>query len=123
MKKRIAALALAFVMVLGTVAVAAGTEKSITVTPMNMSVNGLEVTPTKSNGAAAEVFAYEGATYAPVRYLCDILGIDIQWDPQDPGTAKLVNVPGMPSAPKVALSFTAGTYTAEAQGKNGPVKV
>ncbi len=44
-KKRITALALAFVMVLGTAALAAGTEKSISVTPMNMTINGQEVTP------------------------------------------------------------------------------
>ena len=40
MKKRITALALAVVMVMGTVALAAGTEKSITVTPMDLNVNG-----------------------------------------------------------------------------------
>lgn len=123
MKKRITALALAIFMVMGTVALAAGTEKSITVAPMTISVNGLEVTPTKSDGTAAEVFSYEGATYAPLRYLSELLGIEVEWDKNDPNAAKLVGVPGMPSAPKAALSFKAGTYTAEAQGNNGPVKV
>ena len=61
MKKRIAALALAFAMVLGTAALAAGAEKSVTITPMSLKVNGLEVTPTKSDGTAADVFSYEGA--------------------------------------------------------------
>ena len=123
MKKRITALALAIFMVMGTVALAAGTEKSITVAPMTISVNGLEVTPTKSDGTAAEVFSYEGATYAPLRYLSELLGIEVEWDKNDPNAAKLVGVPGMPSASKAALSFKAGTYTAEAQGNNGPVKV
>ena len=40
MKKRITALALALVMVLGTTALAAGGAKTISVTPMNMTVNG-----------------------------------------------------------------------------------
>ncbi len=78
MKKRITALALAVVMVMGTVALAAGTEKSITVTPMDLNVNGYAVTPTKSNGEAAEVFAYDGATYAPIRYIAELLGIDVE---------------------------------------------
>ena len=77
MKKRITALALACVMVMGTVAAAAGVEKTITVTPMEMSVNGCKVTPTDAKGAEAEVFAYNGTTYAPVRYLCELLGIDV----------------------------------------------
>ena len=66
MKKRITALILACLMVMGTVAAAAGTEKTISVTPMSLSVNGQAVTPTKSDGTPAEVFAYEGATYAPL---------------------------------------------------------
>ncbi|HCT91886.1 MAG TPA: hypothetical protein DF613_11000, partial [Lachnospiraceae bacterium] len=72
MKKRITALALACAMVLGTAALAAGTEKQISVTPMDMSINGQTVVPTKSNGEAAEVFAYDGATYVPLRYLSEL---------------------------------------------------
>ena len=79
MKKRITALALAVVMVMGTAALAAGAEKRITVTPMGMSVNGYTVTPTKSDGTAAEVFAYDGATYAPLRYLSELLNIEVAW--------------------------------------------
>lgn len=94
MKKRIAALALASATVMGTVAGAAGVEKTISVTPMKMNINGQEVTPTKSNGETAEVFAYDGATYAPLRYLSELLGIDVEWDANDPNTAKLSNVPG-----------------------------
>ena len=78
MKKRITALALAVFMVMGTVALAAGTEKTISVTPMGLNVNGYAVTPTKSNGEAAEVFAYDGATYAPLRYLSELLGVEVE---------------------------------------------
>ena len=79
MKKRLTALALAFAMVLGTVALAAGAEKTITVSPMTLTVNGQTVTPSKSNGAAAEVFAYDGATYVPLRYLSELLGLTVEW--------------------------------------------
>ena len=109
MRKRIAALALAFGMVLGTVALAAGTEKSITVSPMGMSINGQSVTPTKSDGTAAEVFAYDGATYVPLRYLSELLGINVEWDKNDPNTAKLV--------------MDKMTYTATAGGHNAPITV
>jgi len=122
MKKRITALALALTMVLGIAAAAAGTEKTISVTPMSMTINGQAVTPTKSDGTAAEVFAYDGATYVPLRYLSELLGIGVDWDANDPGTAKLVgdNLK-VPAASNV--SYKAGTYTGEATGYNGPVSL
>ena len=89
MKKRITALALACVMVMGTVAAAAGVEKTISVTPMDLTVNGQTVTPTKSDGTAAQVFSFDGATYAPVRYLSELLGLQVEWDKNAPNTAKL----------------------------------
>lgn len=60
MKKRITALALAIFMVMGTVDVVAGTEKTVSVTPMNMTINGQEVTLLKFDGTPAEGFAYDG---------------------------------------------------------------
>ena len=108
MKKRITALALAAAMVMGTVALAAGTEKTISVTTMDMTINGQAVTPTKSNGEAAEVFAYDGATYVPLRYLSELLGIQVEWDKDSPNTAKLVDMP-------TGLKFNAGTYTGTAR--------
>jgi len=109
MKKRITALALAFLMVMGTVAVAAGTDKTITVTPMGMTINGQAVTPTKSDGKPAEVFAYDGATYVPLRYLSELLGIKVEWDKNDPNTAKLV--------------MESMTYTATVPSMHGPMTV
>ena len=117
MKKRITAMALALAMVMGTVALAAGAEKTISVTPMNMTINGQEVTPTKSNGAPAEVFAYDGATYVPLRYLSELLNIEVDWDKNNPNTAVLVNVPGF-TAPT-----TGKVYTGEGQGFGGTIKV
>lgn len=113
MKKRITALALAFAMVMGTVAAAAGAERTISVTPMNLTINGQTVTP---NG---EVFASDGVTYAPVRYLCELLGIKVDWDKSDPATVKLSGDMTVP-----AQSVTgSGTFTATAQGFAGPVAV
>jgi uncharacterized protein with FMN-binding domain/succinate dehydrogenase/fumarate reductase flavoprotein subunit len=116
MKRRITALALAIVMVLGTAALAAGTEKTITVTPMTLNINGQNVTPTKSNGAAAEVFAYDGATYVPLRYLSELLGLNVEWDKNDPTTAKLTGDVTLPAA------GGDGTYTGTAAGFGGEVK-
>ena len=67
MKKRITALALAVFMVMGTVALAAGTEKTISVTPMGLNVNGYPVPPPTTTGVAAVGFAYAGAPYPPLR--------------------------------------------------------
>jgi len=106
---------LALTMVLGTVAVAAGTEKSITVTPMTLTINGQAVTPTKSNGDAAEVFAYDGATYVPLRYLSELLGIQVDWDKNDPGTAKLTGDITLPAA------GGDGTYTGTGMGFGGEI--
>ncbi len=117
MKKRITALALAFTMVLGTAALAAGTEKHITVSPMTLNINGQDVTPTKSNGTPAEVFSYDGITYVPLRYLSELLGIQVEWDKTDPGTAKLVN------APTASKGYQDGTYTGSATGMGGAVRV
>ncbi len=114
MKKRLTALALACAMVLGTAALAAGTEKSISITPMDMTINGQAVTPTKSNGEAAEVFAYDGATYVPLRYLSELLGIEVVWDKDHPNTATLVNVPGF-TAP------AGGTFTGTGAGFGGDI--
>ncbi len=121
MKKRITALALALVMVLGMAAVAAG-EKNITVTPMNMTINGQTVTPTKSDGTPAEVFAYDGATYVPLRYLSELLGIQVDWDATAPNTAKLVgdNLK-VPAAGK--WNFKAGTYESKVTGHNAAFTV
>ena len=123
MKKRIAALALAFAMVLGTTALAAGVEKNITVTPMELSINGQTVTPTKSDGTAAQAFAYDGATYLPMRYLCELLGITVEWDKNDNTTAKLVSDKlTLPAASAGSKELKDGTYTGAGRGNNGSVK-
>ena len=57
---------------------------------MTLNVNGQAVTPTKSDGTPAEVFAYEGATYAPLRYLTELNGNQVVWDKNDPNTAKII---------------------------------
>ena len=122
MKKKITALAMALVMVLGVAAVAAGGDKTISVTPMNMTINGQAVTPLKSDGTPAEVFAYDGATYVPLRYLSETLGIQVEWDKDNPNTAKLANVPDF-TPPTVSATLKDGSYTGVGTGKNGDVTV
>ena len=93
MKKRITALALALVMVMGTVALAAGATKSIDVVPgISLTVDGEKVTPTNSAGQPVDVFAHEGATYLPLRYLAEKLGMAINWN-QDTMTASVETAP------------------------------
>ena len=121
MKKRIAALSMALVMGLGTVALAAGAEKTITVTPMGMTVNGQAVTPLKSDGTAAQVFAYDGATYVPLRYLSELLGIQVEWDQNDPNTARLVNVPGFKAA-NLARATVYGVYSMEGDAVDSAIR-
>ncbi len=121
MKKRIAAITMALVMGLGTVAVAAGAGKTITVTPMAMTVNGQAVTPTKSDGTPAEVFAYDGATYVPLRYLSELLDIQVDWDQSDPNTAKLVNVPGF-EAGKTVQATVYGVYNMEGDAVDSAIR-
>ena len=111
MKKRITAFAMALAMVAGTVAMAAGVEQTISVTPMNLTVNGQQVTPPGADGAAAGVFASQGVTYAPVRYLCELLGIEVEWDKNDPGTVKLAGDITVP----VSGEAKSGTFTAAAK--------
>lgn len=115
MRKRILAMTLALSMVVGLAAAAMAVDGTIPVTSMRLTVNGQEVNPTSSAGKPAQVFAYDGVTYAPVRYLCDLLGIQVEWDAADPGTAKLVNVPGL------SASLKDGVYTGEGQGFGGTV--
>jgi len=55
------------------------------------------------------VFAYDGATYVPLRYLSELLGIKVEWDKNDPNTAKLV--------------MDSMTYTATVSGMHGPMTV
>ena len=86
-----------------------------TVALMTLNINGQNVTPTKSNGEAAEVFAYDGATYVPLRYLSELLGITVEWDKNDPTTAKLTGDITLPAGGD-------GTYTGVAAGFGGEVK-
>lgn len=123
MKKRIVALSMALVMGLGlgAAALAAGAERTVTVIPMQMTINGQAVTPTKSDGTAAEVFAYDGATYVPLRYLSELLGIEVDWDDGEPDTAKLVNVPGFAAGSK-AQATVYGVYTMEGDAVDSAIR-
>lgn len=108
-RSRIVAILLALAMVLGSAAMAAGNYVNISVVPMKVTVNGQEVTPTNADGEALELFSYNDATYVPLRWLSELLGVEVDWDANDPSTAKLVNLPM--------------TYSATVNGHNAPMTV
>ncbi len=119
MKKRITALAMAFAIVLCTTALAAEGTKTISVTPMELSVNGQTVVPIKSDGSQAEVFAYEGAAYAPLRYLGELLGLQVEWNAENAGVVKLDGL----NAGAAGALFTPGAYEGSAIGMHGTMRV
>ena len=121
-RSRVIALMLALALVLGTAALAAGNYMNISVVPgMNLIVNGEKVTPTNANGEEAPLFAYNGATYAPIRYIAEMLGLEMGWDAANPNDAILNGDVTIPEVKPAALKD--GTYTAASNGKNGPVNV
>lgn len=91
MKRHIVLFVLIFAAIFGIAALAVEREKSISVLPMNITVNGQAVTPTGSDGTSAEIFAYDGATYVPLHYLGELLGIEVGQDAAAPSTAKLMS--------------------------------
>lgn len=108
---RIAAIGLVLAMVLGTVAMAAA-GKNVTIFPgITITVNGTKTTPVDANGNEMEAFIYNDSTYVPLRYLSELMGLDVEWD-EATNTVKLSGVPAR---------YKAGTYTAAAKGFGGDV--
>ena len=64
-KKRAGAMLLSMAMVLGPAAVAAGAEKTITVTPMTLNINGQDVTPHQVQRGPGGGVRLRRATYVP----------------------------------------------------------
>lgn len=84
--KKIISLLLAAILMASCLCVGAGAElqltsKSITVnTGIKINVDGKEFVPVDSEGAAVEVFLYNGTTYLPVRGISNLFGFGIEWD-------------------------------------------
>lgn len=84
--KKILSLLLAAILMVSCLCVGAGAElqlesKSITVnTGIKINVDGKEFVPVDSDGAAVEVFLYNGTTYLPVRGISNLFGLGIEWD-------------------------------------------
>lgn len=116
---KFAAIGLALALMLGTVAMAAA-GKTVTIFPgITITVNGAKTTPVDANGNEMETFIYNDSTYVPLRYLAELLGLDVKWDGESNtvqlSTDQILNNPG-----GVAKD---GTYTAEAYGRNGYLTV
>ncbi|MDE6108237.1 MAG: FAD-dependent oxidoreductase [Oscillospiraceae bacterium] len=108
-RTRIVAILLVLTMVLGTVAMAAGSMISIGVFPgVKITMDGKDITP-----EGKEPFIYEDTTYVPLRFLSETLGLNVGWD------AESETVLLGEKAPR----YTPGTYTAEANGFAGKVTV
>lgn len=78
---------------------------TLSVTPVNIKVNGEVFQPKDVNGDDVMVFAYNGTTYAPLRALAEAYGLQVGWD-QASGTATVVD----PDAEQVAPDTTANAY-------------
>lgn len=65
---------------LGVGALAAASQFTITVDPINIQVNGATFQPKDANGNDVPVFAYNGTTYAPLRALAEAYGLEVGYD-------------------------------------------
>lgn len=97
MKKsiRIIAIALIFVLLLGTVGYGAnGIIKNIQAyyVGVKLVVDGVPVVTKNANGESVEPFIYNGTTYLPIRSVGEALGEEVDWD----GTTKTVYIGGVP---------------------------
>lgn len=74
-----------------TVSAASAYGRTISVNDdIRLSINGAEFIPLDVNGTAVEVFTYNGTTYAPIRAICEAIGLDVQYDSQN-RTARIVD--------------------------------
>ena len=82
--KKVIILVLALVMILGTVALAAEGvyQKNLTATYGKIKFNyeGSDVTSQIESTYGAPAFIAGGISYAPVRAIADLVGVDIKWD-------------------------------------------
>lgn len=53
---------------------------SLSVSPINIEVNGTVFQPKDANGNAVSVFVYNGTTYAPLRALAEAYGLTVGYD-------------------------------------------
>lgn len=108
------AIMLVLAMTLGTVASAVGTMINISVNPgVKISVDGKETTPVNQAGDKQDAFIYNNSTYVPLRWLAELLGVNVGWD-ETTNTVLLGKQPAV---------YTPGTYTGTAMGFGGPVSV
>ncbi len=93
---------------------------------IRISVDGKEFIPVDSDGAAVEVFLYNGTTYLPVRGISNLFGLGIEWDnesksvylgtrggkelPKYSGTASVETTPFAVEAKTVTVHTGASIY-------------
>lgn len=72
---------IASVLVLSLSGAAFAVAQTISVSPINIMVNGQEFKPKDANGGDVPVFVYNGTTYAPLRALAESFGLEVGYDP------------------------------------------
>lgn len=103
-----------------TVSAASAYGRTISVNDdIRLSINGAEFIPLDVGGTAVEVFTYNGTTYAPIRAICEAVGLDVQYDSQnriarivDTKSGQMDNYIGEDAARKAAFSHAGVTDTA-----------
>ena len=71
-------------------------QTNITVTPINIEVNGEVFQPKDINGKNVPVFTYNGTTYAPLRALAEAYGLSVGYDgTKNLATVDFVNIAGV----------------------------
>lgn len=101
----VAGLLTAAIIMAGSVtAFAAGNGWDITVYPIKVLVNGEVFQPTDTSGKSAEVFTYNGTTYAPLRALAEAYGLEVGYDSRQ--NIATVNSPKENGSSSPADNFT-----------------
>ena len=63
-----------------TLTVMAVNGMTITVSPINIQVDGADFKPTDAKGNSVPVFTYDGTTYAPLRALAEAYGLEVGYN-------------------------------------------
>ncbi len=96
--------------VLSLPALASTGSRTLTVSPINVLVNGEVFRPKDVNGNEVLVFVYNGTTYAPLRALAEAYGLEVNYDSARNMAIVNGSVKGEPSTLAPAAPFSTVSY-------------